>query len=197
MKITRTIQKDIKEQQERFVTGDIIAFDLNDGEKVEALAVKQNGDNMIFCLVDCLKDEYPMNDRSTNKGGYEASKLRSTLRDVILPRFPAEITEKMVPFENGDLLRLPTEKEIFGRNCFGLDEPEEVTQWEPMKLRRNRIAFHGHNGDWEWYWLQNPALRDVVSAAYFAFVYSRGTACYSCASLSRVGVRPAFQIPNP
>ena len=151
MKITRTIQKDIKEQQERFVTGDIIAFDLNDGEKVEALAVKQNGDNMIFCLVDCLKDEYPMNDRSTNKGGYEASKLRSTLRDVILPRFPAEITEKMVPFENGDLLRLPTEKEIFGRNCFGLAEPEEVTQWEPMKLRRNRIAFHGHNGDWEWY----------------------------------------------
>ena len=152
---------------------------------------------MIFCLVDCLKDEYPMNDRSTNKGGYEASKLRSTLRDVILPRFPAEITEKMVPFENGDLLRLPTEKEIFGRNCFGLDEPEEVTQWEPMKLRRNRIAFHGHNGDWEWYWLQNPALRDVVSAAGFATVRSYGSAAYSYASSSWVGVRPAFQIPNP
>ena len=191
MKIERTIEV----QGESFIVGDIISFELNDGEKVEAVAVKQDGDTMIFCHVDCLKDEYPMNDRNTNKGGYEASKLRTTLRDVILPRYPEELVKKMVPFKNGDLLRIPTEKEIFGRNVYGDDEPEEVTQWEPMKLRRNRIAFQGSNGDLEWYWLQNP-VRDVVSAAYFADVSAYGDAHYLNASNAYIGVRPAFGIHN-
>lgn len=191
MKIERTIEV----QGESFIVGDIISFELNDGEKVEAMAVKQDGDTMIFCHVDCLKDEYPMNDRNTNKGGYEASKLRTTLRDVILPRYPEELVKKMVPFKNGDLLRIPTEKEIFGRNVYGDDEPEEVTQWEPMKLRRNRIAFQGSNGDLEWYWLQNP-VRGVVSAALFALVYDYGGAGSNYASNSWVGVRPAFGIHN-
>lgn len=191
MKIERTIEV----QGESFIVGDIISFELNDGEKVEAMAVKQDGDIMIFCHVDCLKDEYPMNDRNTNKGGYEASKLRTTLRDVILPRYPEELVKKMVPFKNGDLLRIPTEKEIFGRNVYGDDEPEEVTQWEPMKLRRNRIAFQGHNGEWEWYWLQNPAVRDVVSSTGFARVAAHGVALHYHASGS-FGVRPAFGIHN-
>ena len=39
-----------------------------------------------------------------------------------------------------------------------------------------------------WYWLQN-----VVSAAYFALVYSRGSACYDSASFV-YGVRPASAI---
>lgn len=191
MKIERTIEV----QGESFIVGDIISFELNDGEKVEAMAVKQDGDTMIFCHVDCLKDEYPMNDRNTNKGGYEESKLRTALRDVILLRYPEELVKKMVPFKNGDLLRIPTEKEIFGRNVYGDDEPEEVTQWEPMKLRRNRIAFQGSNGDLEWYWLQNP-VRDVVSSANFADVDDHGNATYHNASDADIGVRPAFGIHN-
>lgn len=59
-----------------------------------------------------------------------------------------------------------------------------------MKQRRNRIAFQGKNGGWEWYWLQNKC-RD--SAAYFARVDARGDAAYSGASAS-LGVRPAFKI---
>jgi len=40
----------------------------------------------------------------------------------------------------------------------------------------------------QWYW-----LRDVVSAAYFAYVLGTGFAGYSAAS-SALGVRPAFSI---
>ena len=177
-----------------FGVGDTISFDLTDGEHMEAIAVKEETDGMIFCAVDCLETEYQMNKKPTNKGGYEASELRKALNGEILERFPAEIRESMVPFENGDLLRLPTEKEIFGKNKYGEDEPDTVTQWEPMKLRRNRIAFQGYNGEWEWYWLQNR-LRDVASATYFAHVTSSGVAYYDDASNS-LGVRPTFKIKN-
>lgn len=177
-----------------FGIGDMISFDLTNGEHMEAMAVKEESDGMIFCAVDCLEQEYPMNRKPTNEGGYEACELRKTLNSEIVERFPAEIREIMVPFESGDLLRLPTEKEIFGANKYGEDEPDTVTQWEPMKLRRNRIAFQGRNGAWEWYWLQNR-LRDVASAAHFALVNYGGHANYSSASNS-LGVRPAFKIEN-
>ena len=177
-----------------FGVGDLISFDLTDGEHMEAIAVKEESDGMIFCAVDCLEKEYPMNQKPTNEGGYEACELRKVLNREIVDRFPAEIREVMVPFENGDLLRLPTEKEIFGENEYGESEADTVTQWEPMKLRRNRIAFQGYNGAWEWYWLQNR-LRDVASAAIFARVDGAGYADYGYASGS-YGVRPAFKIKN-
>ena len=63
-----------------------------------------------------------------------------------------------------------------------------------MKLRRNRIAFQGYNGEWEWYWLQNR-LRDAVSSSYFASVDGDGGATYGGAS-GAFGVRPAFKIKN-
>lgn len=192
MKYYSTIE--IPEKKEGFAIGDVMTFALNDGEQFEAMAMKQEDDGMIFCAVDCLETEYQMNKKLTNEGGYEACELRKALNGEILERFPAEIRESMVPFENGDLLRLPTEKEIFGKNRCGEDEPDTVTQWEPMKLRRNRIAFQGYNGEWEWYWLQNR-LRDVASASHFANVPSYGYAHYTNASHS-LGVRPAFKIKN-
>ena len=61
--------------------GDVVSFSLEDGEEVEAVAVKeefdaQNNAYMVFMFVDCLKKEYPMNERDTNEGGYEESYLR-------------------------------------------------------------------------------------------------------------------------
>lgn len=171
---------------------DIISFELADGEKVEAMAMKQEADGMIFMLVDCLKDEECMNEEDSNRGGYDASDMRVKLNGEILERFPAEIREQMVAFANGDMLRLPTEKEIFGVNEYGVDEGEDVQQFEPMKLRRNRIAFQGHNGAWEWYWLANKHKR---SASNFARVNDGGHAyCYHASDAG--GVRPAFKIKN-
>lgn len=191
MKLFRTMET---AADNGYMVGDVIAFALTDGEEVEALAVKQEQDGMIFCLVDCLNQEYSMNEEDSNRGGYEATDLRVKLNGEILERFPADIREKMVAFANGDYLRLPTEKEIFNCNDYGKAEPDEVQQWEPMKQRKNRIAFQGKGTDrWEWYWLQNAHKR---YAASFAFVASSGYAYYYSASLAR-GVRPAFKIINP
>jgi hypothetical protein len=189
MKRNRTIKEKIDSlSAEIFNIGDVIDFSLTDGERVEALAVKEEKSGMLFVLLDCLKKEYPMNEESTNEGGYENSDLRVILNEEILDRFPAEIREKMVAFDNGNLLRLPTEKEIFGENPYGEEEGNDVRQWEPMKLRRNRIAFRGKNGDWEWYWLQN---KTKDSATAFALVYNLGVAGTGGTSTS-LGVRPVF-----
>lgn len=188
MKLFRTIEA---VADGHYCVGDVITFTLNDGEEVEALAVKQEQDGMIFVLVDCLRKEYSMNRTSSNRGGYKSCALRKALNTEILDRFPAEIREKMVAFESGDLLRLPTEREIFGYNPYGEKEPDDVEQWEPMKDRSNRIAFQGSKtGTWEWYWLQNKV---DGSAAFFAFVNGYGDARYYNAS-SANGVRPAFKI---
>lgn len=191
MKLFRTMET---AADNGYMVGDVIAFTLTDGEEVEALAVKQEQDGMIFCLVDCLNQEYPMNEEDSNRGGYEATDLRAKLKGEILDRFPADIREKMVAFANGDYLRLPTEKEIFGCNEYGKAEPDDVQQWEPMKQRKNRIAFQGKGTDrWEWYWLQNAHKR---YAALFAAVYYSGNAYYDYAS-GAAGVRPAFKILHP
>lgn len=191
MKLFRTMET---AADNGYMVGDVIAFSLTDGEEVEALAVKQEQDGMIFCLVDCLNQEYPMNEEDSNRGGYEATDLRVKLNGEILERFPAGIREKMVAFANGDYLRLPTEKEIFGCNDYGKAEPDDVQQWEPMKQRKNRIAFQGKGTDrWEWYWLQNAHKR---YAAYFADVGYGGNANYDNAS-DALGVRPAFKILHP
>lgn len=188
MKVRRTE----KIKTNTFREGDIIKFKLSDGEKVKMLAVKSDLDGMVFCSVDCLKTEYSMNSTGTNAGGWADSELRKKLNGEILERFPKKIKKLLVPFENGDLLRIPTEKEIFGRNPYGEDEPEAVEQWRAMKQHKNRIALQGLNGGWEWYWLQNPAGN---SAANFAGVGGHGNA--SCGNASDVsGVRPVAKIKN-
>lgn len=189
MLITRAVEYNT----DVFEVGDIIRFNLTNGEYVEAMAMKKDADGTIFLLIDCLAHEEPMNNECSNRGGYEGSDLRSKLNGMILDSFPAEIREQMVAFPNGDFLRLPTEREIFGCNTYGEDEESNVEQWKPMELRRNRIAFQGHNGAWEWYWLQNKRKN---SAANFADVSDYGNANSDGASLA-LGVRPAFKIKNP
>lgn len=189
MKVRRTEKIKVN----TFRVGDVIHFKLSDGEKVEMLAVKEESDGMIFCFVDCLAKEYSMNEQNTNEGGWDASDLRKKLNGEVLDRFPRKIRKLLLPFENGDLLRLPTEKEIFGSNPCGEDESKSVSQWKPMKQRKNRIASQGLNGGWEWYWLQNRAQN---SAACFAGADSDGSCACGDAS-DGAGVRPVAKIKNP
>ena len=92
-------------------------------------------------------------------------------------------------YKDGDLLRLLTEGEVFGKNEYG--EPDSYEQLVPMKRRKNRIAFKGTGTDeWEWYWLQN---KRKDSATYFACVIRVGNAAYANAGNS-FGIRPAFKI---
>lgn len=181
----------------RYEVGDIVSYTMEDGEEVEALAVKEEFDKhgnlcMVFMLLDCLKEECRMNRDDTNDGGYEESHLRDQLATKYLEKFPAALRLNMVPFENGDLLRIPTEREIFGRNIYGEEEPDTVEQFEPMKKRRNRMAFDGLNGETQAYWLQN---KRVGSATRFCRVSGTGFANDYYASYS-FGVRPLYRIRN-
>lgn len=181
----------------KYEVGDIVSYTMEDGEEVEALAVKEEFDKhgnlcMVFMLLNCLKEECRMNRDDTNDGGYEESHLRDQLATKYLEKFPAALRLNMVPFENGDLLRIPTEREIFGRNIYGEEEPNTVEQFEPMKKRRNRMAFDGLNGETQAYWLQNKRVR---SATYFCFVGGGGNAGSTVASYS-FGVRPLYRIRN-
>lgn len=191
MKVKRMIKSDV----DTFKVGDIIKVKLTDGVKVQAMAMQLEEDGMIFCLVDCLPGEYPMNSTSTstNEGGYEESDLRKKLNGEILNLFPAELKAMMAQFDNGDLLRLPTEKEIFGENYYGEYESPYVKQWKPMKKRRNRMAFDGSKDEnLQWYWLMNKVRE---SATAFSVVINAGRAGGNNASAS-CGVRPAFKIKN-
>ena len=188
MKVKRNMMVDV----ELFEVGDIIKFKLNDGEKVQAMAVKETSKGMLFMLVDCLAKEYPMftslEDMTEDYFTYENSDLRKALNSEIIARFPEKIRSRMVTLDNGDMLRIPTEREIFGENVYGQEESDTVKRFKPMKKRRNRIAFQGKEGAWEWYWLMN---RHKDSASYFAGVGTGGSAsCYYASN--PLGVRPVF-----
>lgn len=189
MLVKRTMKVDV----ELFEVGDIIKFKLIDGEKVQAMAVKQTSEGMLFVLVDCLAKEYPMfndiDDMDKEDISYATSDLRKALNGEILDRFPKEIKDRMVAVNaEGDMLRIPTECEIFGENVYGQEESKLTKRWKPMKKKRNRIAFQGKEGAWEWYWLMN---RHKDYASYFANVSNDGGAGYYYASYS-YGVRPVF-----
>lgn len=188
MKVKRNMMVDV----ELFEVEDIIKFKLNDGEKVQAMAVKETSKGMLFMLVDCLAKEYPMftslEDMTEDYFTYENSDLRKALNSEIIARFPEKIRSRMVTLDNGDMLRIPTEREIFGENIYGQEESDTVKRFKPMKKKRNRIAFQGKEGAWEWYWLMN---RHKDSASYFAVVVNGGVAnCYSASNPN--GVRPVF-----
>lgn len=188
MKVKRNMTVDV----ELFEVGDIIKFKLNDGEKVQAMAVRETSKGMLFVLVDCLAKEYPMftsmEDMTDDYFTYENSDLRKALNGEILARFPEEIRSRMVALDNGDMLRIPTEREIFGENIYGQEEPDTVKRFKPMKKKRNRIAFQGKEGAWEWYWLMN---RHKEYASDFAGVSTGGIADYYLAG-GALGVRPVF-----
>lgn len=181
----------------RYEVGDIVRYTLETGEEVEAIAVKEEyiGNYepcMTFMLLDCLNDTCRMNRDDTNEGGYEKSYLREWLNKECIEKFPFAMRMNMIPFENGDLLSIPTEREIFGQNIYGEEEPDTVEQFEPMKKRRNRLASDGLNGGYQYYWLKN---KRVGSATAFCFVLDTGYAGTSSASVS-LGVRPLYRLRN-
>ena len=170
------------------VPGDRLRFELEGGEQAEAIAIRKEENGMLLIFTDCLREEHRLHGPGKYPG-WEESELRGVLNGEIMQRFPERLRRSMVPFENGDLLRIPTEREIFGENEYGEEELESVQQFECMKNRRNRIAFQGYNSNiWEFYWLQN---RGVYSASLAAHVYRDGPAGGWSASYV-FGVRPLF-----
>ena len=184
------VERTTVQKVESYEIGDRIQLTLKNGESIRAMTVQKDSDGMVFIFVDCLATEYPINKQDTNKGGYEMSNLRGILNHEILDLFPAGARNVLKPFTNGDFLRLPTEKEIFGENRYDENEHDSVKQFEPMKQRHNRIAAHGNSDDWRWYWLQNHIVSSDIS---FINVDSYGHVGINPATYVN-GVRPCFKL---
>ena len=152
--------------------------------KYTATCQKVTDDAAVFLLDQYLDN---MNPTNTNGGGYKVSELRRTLQVVANDENFASIRERMRPFDNGELLRIPTVGEMFGYDDFY--EMDDAEQWELMKDRRNRIADR-EGEEYEWGWLQNKVRN---SATTFARVDTHGAARYGSAS-NGSGVRPVFQL---
>ena len=141
----------------------------------------------LFFLDQYLDKAFPMNWDDTNEGGYEKSYLRKALQsDEVLDIF-ADIRDYMVPFDNGDLLRIPFAGELFEK-LPSWCKPDGHEQWPLMQDRRNRLA--SRCGEYEWGWINNKVKS---SSTDFCGVYYGGYAADWSAS-SVIGVRPAFLI---
>ena len=142
-----------------------------------------------FLLDQYLDKAFPMNWNDTNKGGYPESDLRKALQsDEVLNIF-ADIRDYMVPFDNGDLLRIPFAGELF-ENLPSWCAPDSHEQWPLMTDAHNRAA--SRCGEPEWGWLANR-VRDTSTV--FCAVNGSGLADAWAAS-AVLGVRPAFLIAN-
>lgn len=148
----------------------------------------------LFLMDQYLGKPYAMNAKSTNRGGYAESDLRETLRSKKILDIFKGIRYYMVPFDNGDLLRIPYYGEMFDnndRNDFvepDSVEPDSNEQWPLMKDAHNRVA--SRCGELEWGWLANT---DRDSSTYFCNVNNDGGAGVWAAS-DVIGVRLAFLI---
>lgn len=181
MKVLRKQEVTIQAAKE-FQVGDQIEVG-----KYTATCQKVTRKGALFLLDQYLDEPFKMNRENTNEGGYEASNLRMELqKDSILDIF-SSIRDRMVPFKNGDLLRIPYAEEFFG----DIDEyePSGKKQWPLMKDRKNRIAIREGEA-YEWGWLQNKVKS---SSAHFADVDNLGKSNCSNASYS-TGVRPVFRL---
>lgn len=181
MKVLRKQEVTIQAAKE-FQVGDQIEVG-----KYTATCQKVTRKGALFLLDQYLDEPFKMNRENTNEGGYEASNLRMELqKDSILDIF-SSIRDRMVPFKNGDLLRIPYAEEFFG----DIDEyePSGKKQWPLMKDRKNRIAIREGEA-YEWGWLQNKVKS---SSAYFARVIGNGLS-NSCYASYSGGVRPVFRL---
>ena len=148
-----------------FNVGDIISFTLESGEEAEVMAMKAEKDGMVFAFCDCIAEAKPM-----RRGDFS---LPEWLNEELVNKMPAEIKDKLVPFEDGSLMRLMSEMEVFGERIFS-SENEVDEQYEPMKNRKNRVAGYGKNGiegEYAGWW-----LRSVCGGTYFCLVTGDGIA---------------------
>ena len=142
----------------------------------------------LFLMDQYLDKPYAMNAKDTNLGGYAESDLREMLRSKKILDIFKGIRYYMVPFDNGDLLRIPFAGEIFGDKLPSWAGPDDHKQWPLMWDRRNRLA--SRCGECEWGWLQN---KDKTSSTFFCSVYNGGDVGGWSAS-NFIGVRPVFLI---
>ena len=149
-----------------------------------ATAHKVTDEGVMFIFDDYVTRR-PMNNRDTNKGGFEKSDLKKWMDTVLFMSFPEELRDKIYS------LTLPTVGQIVGHEDEWDNknlEADTDEQLPLMKECKNRIACF--EDQLAWGWLRN-ATKEEFSSAYFANVTDNGgTACYYASDSG--GVRPEF-----
>lgn len=179
------VKREVAIQTNELNVGDRIRVDLPKEEHM-ATAINRERNGMLFLFDNYLNEERQIDSEMYYKGGYDASEMRNFLQRLE-KIFPKTLRSQMVPFENGDLIRLLSAKEMFGINDDGLQGRWSI-EW--MKNQQHRIAYrksHGYEwGDWGWTETSN-------SEGNFYIVDYSGT--ISLASPNHFyGVRPVFKI---
>lgn len=142
-------------------------------------------DEGVMFIFDDYVTRRPMNNRNTNKGGFEKSDLKKWMDTVLYMAFPEELRDKIYG------LTLPTVGQIVGHEDEWDNknlEPDTNEQLPLMKKCKNRIACF--EDQLAWGWLRN-ATKEEFSSAFFAIVASYGTAAF-CNASGSFGVRPEF-----
>lgn len=164
--------------------GDQMVIPLAELGEFTATAHKVTDEGVMFIFDDYVTSR-PMNNRNTNKGGFEKSDLKKWMDTVLFMAFPEELRDKIYG------LTLPTVGQIVGHEDEWDNknlEPDIDEQLPLMKECKNRIACS--EDQLAWGWLRN-ATKEEFSSANFAFGATGGLTGYDYASLS-YGVRPEF-----
>ena len=197
---------------------DYIDFSTTSGEAVRAEIMGFNtmlyfGDtairkpHVLMQTRDCLAATYSYNDDPVNTGGFNASKLKTSL-ETILTTFPADLQNAILECRRlestkggwswyGRKLFLPTEVEVFGNVAWseaGYGSGGSK-QWEGYQRSYKHVikglgkgkADSGSRCDW---WLSSPSASDTTT---FCIVNNHGDASLNGARNSS-GVAPAFLI---
>lgn len=167
------------------VVGDQIEIPLEGLGTFTATAYKVTDDKVLFIFDDYVTRR-PMNNKNTNKGGYDESDLKDWIDIELFNKFPREFRKRMLN------LTLPTVGQLFGwndewaRNAFERDDNEQLPL---MKLRCNRVAYYYDKTSYGW--LRNTTKKSV-SSMYFASMSVDGNASRDYASTASLGIRPEF-----
>lgn len=168
--------------------GDVLAFDLLDGRRIECAVTDIDDKAIRFDSVDCLGDDMTY------------GKVEKWL-DRIDHLMPDELRKAIVDTErkhtvNGkkisrlERLFLPAASELFsGDSVLGDEDLYKQMDW--YKDRRHRMKMDEHNGDSTAYWTSSQRTGSSTS---FCYVGSTGYATNSSASSTWLSAPVCFRI---
>lgn len=164
---------------EGFRVGDIISFEMKDGEKCDVMVAAVDQDKALCIFRDCVGEEHAMNEEDTNEGGWLECDMRRYLNKELIEKLPDDVRARLQQDDNGDYLRLLDEKELFGEEKYSIFEDE----------RNLRALEHKGAECFEWFWTRTPH-----SSACFGYVGDGGNLVGNGGASNVFGVRPAFLI---
>ena len=185
-----------------FEVGDTKKFRLADGSYLTARIIGFNHDyardgslvHITFETVETLDGDIPMNEKSTNEGGWDASYLRAKLNGNFFEKqLPADLKSaikpvvKMTAKSSKNEVRVPSvdklfvlsEQEVFGRKIYSCGGEGKWYEW--YKRENTPYGKCKQNGERDWRWERSPCSGDTNG---FCFVSDTGTADYGNASNS-------------